>query len=432
LIVPVNTLTNWENEFEIWTGNLSYTVPVTNLSGSNSGSRGHLIEKWAKKGGVLLASDSLFQSIIKKKIHEKYLQCPGPDVIVLDEAHTMLKNSSNVIFKALMGVNTRRRICLTGSPFQNNLFEYFRMISYVRPGVLGTSERAFEREYVDPILAGEPSDAPEDALQLADEKLNKLQETLEPYVHRKDATVLLKDLPPMQQVVLQIRRTKVQSRLYNAFKKHRATSEGAESNNFLKDFHALRPIHNHPGCLLRSKTVKDMELTSTKPTVAVSNNGDSNTGASKTVTEASRLETAPGKKDTQPLKPAKHETDTSSTKQSISSGDKKKESGVTTSGNGIIDLISDSEDEDPDAMEEETISNEEWWRKVARRDDVELSDITSGNKVVLLLHILMHASILDERVVVFSQCLKVRVVYCSPVRVGLFLDGRTHCVPSRR
>jgi hypothetical protein len=36
----------------------------------------------------------------------------------------------------------------------------------------------------------------------------------------------------------------------------------------------------------------------------------------------------------------------------------------------------------------------------------------------------MHASILDEKVVVFSQCLKVRIVDGSPVRVGVFLHGK--------
>ena len=211
-------------------------------------------------------SIQLFLNQSKDSSFEKYLQNPGPDVILLDEAHQMLKNKSKT-FAALNLVQTKRRICLTGSPFQNNLFgmycvtllrsssfhtssnfhtEYFRMLSYVRPGVLGNSEREFEKEYVNRILEGNASDASEYQKHVADELLARIQDIVKPHIHRVDRTALLRDLPPMQQVVLHFRPTKVQSMLYSAFKKHQKKGEGAW-NNFLKVYHELRPIHNHPG-----------------------------------------------------------------------------------------------------------------------------------------------------------------------------------------
>lgn len=51
-------------------------------------------------------------------------QCPGPDILVCDEAH-MIKNHKADITQALRQVRTHRRIALTGSPLQNNLQEYF-------------------------------------------------------------------------------------------------------------------------------------------------------------------------------------------------------------------------------------------------------------------------------------------------------------------
>ena len=194
LVAPVNTISNWENEFGKWTEKLGTHFDVHCVS--SGGYHKQVIRTWAKIGGVLLMSDALFRNNVK--ISKEELQDLA-NVIVLDEAHTMLKNKSNAVFKALMGVKTARRICLTGSPFQNNLFEYFRMASYIRPGVLGKSERIFEKKYVIPIQEGVSTDATTEAKKDADESMNEIQGILEPFVHRKDAGVLLEELPPMQQ-----------------------------------------------------------------------------------------------------------------------------------------------------------------------------------------------------------------------------------------
>jgi len=63
---------------------------------------------------------------------------PGPDIVVLDEAHTMLKNNTTSVFKALNKIQTKLRLSLTGTPLQNNLLEYYRMANWTRPGCLGS------------------------------------------------------------------------------------------------------------------------------------------------------------------------------------------------------------------------------------------------------------------------------------------------------
>jgi SNF2 family DNA or RNA helicase len=44
------------------------------------------------------------------------------DVLVMDEAHIMLKNNKSKVFQVLSKVKTPRKIALTGSPFQKYVF----------------------------------------------------------------------------------------------------------------------------------------------------------------------------------------------------------------------------------------------------------------------------------------------------------------------
>lgn len=246
LIVPVNTIANWENEFRYWLDGERRQIVVININDVVSQSRDTLVQRWSELGGVLLISDRSFQRL---KNNNSLLT--DPDVVCMDEAHLLLKNSSSLTYQKLMLVKTRRRIALTGSPFQNNLLEYFRLINYVRPGVFGyDDENNFKLEFADPITSGLPSDATDDEILNSLRKSKELNERLTPYVHRKDASELKKTLPPLFQVVLHIRPTKMQTKLYRRYERQKKRSDDNNRNNFFKQYKALGPVNNHPGSLL--------------------------------------------------------------------------------------------------------------------------------------------------------------------------------------
>jgi transcriptional regulator ATRX len=131
VISPVNTLTNWKNEIQRWTGNLSKPLNVINLGDLVAGSRPMEISNWKGTGGVLLVGPEMFRALSDDLVKAR------PDILVLDEAHKMLNNAATIIFKKLIGFKTKRRICLSGTPIQNNTIEYYHFAEFMRPGVIG-------------------------------------------------------------------------------------------------------------------------------------------------------------------------------------------------------------------------------------------------------------------------------------------------------
>ena len=103
---------------------------------------------------VLIASYETMRAHVGRLL--KYRDCC--DLLVCDEAHR-LKNKDNQTSRALFSLPCRRRVLLTGTPMQNDLQEFFAMVDFINPGVLGTQE-GFRREYMFPILRGrEPTSA---------------------------------------------------------------------------------------------------------------------------------------------------------------------------------------------------------------------------------------------------------------------------------
>ncbi|KNC75466.1 hypothetical protein SARC_12008, partial [Sphaeroforma arctica JP610] len=142
ILVPKNVFQNWFEEFEKWLPPDS--VLRDYLYMDQPADRHANIQKWYDFGGVYLMSHQGYTNMLKpsvgyKEINDipkesdtvsgrlamvKCLSDPGPDVLVIDEAH-VLKNPLTATLKCLARLRTKRRICVTGNPMQNNFTQYY-------------------------------------------------------------------------------------------------------------------------------------------------------------------------------------------------------------------------------------------------------------------------------------------------------------------
>ena len=153
----------------------------------------------------------------------------------------------------------------------------------------------------------------------------------------------------------------------------------------------MRPVNNHPACLLSSRGKVDIGNESKKATKQQAK------VAKPTLTEAFVVSPTLVKVESEPVRAVVTQS------FELLSRDKV-----------VIDLVDNDEDEIVDEDEDSDSEPSGWWRDVAKEVGIDkLNAATSSNKVVMFFHILAQACKLDEKVVVFSQCLKVCMLFDS-------------------
>ncbi|KAJ1427683.1 SNF2 family N-terminal domain-containing protein, partial [Ochromonadaceae sp. CCMP2298] len=297
VVAPVNTLQNWVNEYRRWTPQDLHAhtnvVCIRSVNGQQSSWEERLMKlrNWHANGGVLIMGYDLFRTMtyidkgngkkkgkvevdmavgaevgplkgkalvaFKKAVEkakvkasnllniaeaQRYLQNPGPDLVVADEAHIIKEKKSNI--SQVMGeIRTKRRIALTGSPLQNNLNEYWVMVNWVKPRFLYTLKE-FKKRYSDKIHKGESKNASYHDKKMMKERTFLLNKKLRHVIDRRDMSELAKTLKPKREFTIALRMTSFQIFLYNRFLAHMAGSS-TKSMLFLS-FQGLQRIWNHP------------------------------------------------------------------------------------------------------------------------------------------------------------------------------------------
>jgi hypothetical protein len=174
IVAPTSTLPNWRHECSQFAPSLRLAV----LHGTerkslyaNNSEHDVLLTSYA-----LLARDT--QQLSKVPFH----------LVVLDEAQN-IKNPGTAVAKAACSLNSRHRICLSGTPVENNLEELWSLFNFLMPGFLGELIH-FRKTFRTPIE------------QNQDEYARKmLVSRISPFVLRRTKENVAKELPPKTEIL---------------------------------------------------------------------------------------------------------------------------------------------------------------------------------------------------------------------------------------
>ncbi len=112
-------------------------------------------------------------------------------LVVLDEAQA-IKNPDSKAMRAACSLEANQRLCLSGTPVENNLGELWSQFAFLMPGLLG-DRKSFQKRYRTPI------EKRGDSVRAA-----QFARRIRPFLLRRTKADVAADLPPKTEVVRRI------------------------------------------------------------------------------------------------------------------------------------------------------------------------------------------------------------------------------------
>ncbi|XP_065872787.1 protein CHROMATIN REMODELING 25 isoform X2 [Euphorbia lathyris] len=243
IVTPTSLVSNWEAEIRKWVGDRVKLIALCESTRNDVISGIDSFTSPRSTLQVLIVSYETF------RMHaSKFSDSGSCDLLICDEAHR-LKNDQTLTNRALASLSCKRRILLSGTPMQNDLEEFFAMVNFTNPGILGDAAY-FRRYYESPIICGREPTATEEEKKLGVERSGELSAKVNQFILRRTNALLSNHLPPKIIEVVCCKLTPLQEELYNHFihskNVKRAISEEAKQTKILAYITALKKLCNHP------------------------------------------------------------------------------------------------------------------------------------------------------------------------------------------
>lgn len=202
IVCPVTLMDNWKREFNKWLGNQNIGVFVADGQNIRLSDFTH-----GRSYSVMIIGYEKLRSV-----QEELKKGGGIDIVVADEGHR-LKTKENKAAQAIKNLNTPMRIVLSGTPMQNDLSEFFVMVDFVNPGLLGTYN-TFKKEFEVPIMKSRQPGASSNDVEKGTARGEELSSLTKEFILRRPATILNDFLPLKTEYVLFCRPTQAQAEVY--------------------------------------------------------------------------------------------------------------------------------------------------------------------------------------------------------------------------
>jgi non-specific serine/threonine protein kinase len=191
VVCPTTLLYNWQNELKKFTPSLSF-----HIHHGGARSKKQLFESGIE---VIITTYGTLRSDIKMFAEVQF------DYVILDESQA-IKNPASKVTKAACILKATNKLCLSGTPLQNNTFDIYAQMNFLNPGMLGTVEY-FKHNFSMPI----------DKFDEQEQK-EHLRKFVFPFILRRTKEQVAKDLPEKQEMVLYCEMGDAQRKIYEAYR----------------------------------------------------------------------------------------------------------------------------------------------------------------------------------------------------------------------
>lgn len=231
IVAPTSVLFNWAKEIEKFTPSLSYVV-------INGVKRQEHFEQLSQYDIVITSYPLLLKDC---EIHQQHVFY----YLILDEAH-YIKNPKTKLYQAMLTLKAQHKLCLTGTPMENHLGEFWAQFNFLLPGFLASYQQ-FTRLFKNPIEKHNDHD-----------RKSILNQRIKPFILRRSKELIAKELPKKTTIIQTLKIDGKQAELYESVRltmdsrlKEIIAAKGLQRSQIeiLDALLKLRQVCNHPQLL---------------------------------------------------------------------------------------------------------------------------------------------------------------------------------------
>ncbi|OFQ56171.1 helicase SNF [Fusobacterium sp. HMSC065F01] len=243
VIMPKSLIYNWENEIKRFSPKLKVGV----YYGINRDF------SLLKKVDIILTTYGTIRNDIENLLEQKF------DLLVLDESQN-IKNINSQTTKAVLLLNAKKRIALSGTPIENNLLELYSLFRFLNPEMFG-SVQEFTNDYIVPIQKYSDTST-----------IEELRKKIYPFLLRRVKKEVLADLPDKIEKLVYVDMNDEHRRFYEERRKYYYSllEKNTSSQGNFDKFFVLQAI-NELRHIVSSPELESKKIISSKKEVLIEN-----------------------------------------------------------------------------------------------------------------------------------------------------------------